>query len=1155
VFRKSWIFAILALTFLLTGLQLRCSASGSTPATPSVLVYPGDITLAAGASEAFLPQVAGVQGAVTWAPSAGTITAQGIYTAPATPGTYTVTATVGTTSGQATVMVVAPPDTLIALNPPSVNLFPNGTQAFTYTVTGTPLAGSPAWKVDAGTLGGTVDGSGNYKAPAAPGIYYVRAMPSGTAGPGGYAVVNVRSQPATGVTTLAAAPDPAVVTAGGMQPFAATLNGAASGAVGWAVNEGPAGGSFGTGAAGAVYTAPATPGVYEVLATATADPTQTAIATVNVVAAGTFAVAVDPPAPILGFGAQQTFTARVSVVSNQAVTWSVDELAAGTGITSAGVFTAPASGGPYHVRATSAEDGTTSGLATVTLAPPPLLTTQPLPQTVTAPASATFSVGASGSPDLAYQWYVNGPDIANGPAMAPGASAAATYTTPPTTPANNGETYYCLVTGNGVGIPSNVALLTVDYSPVISAQPGDQSVPPGGALNLSVTAAGNPGPLAYQWYHGGSPIAGATSSTYSVAAAASGDAGTYYVVVTDPIGSTRSATATVTVAAASNLSVAGNVFDMGGNNLEGITVTLGTSPAMTATTTSSGFTFTGVAPGTWTVTATDTSGAGVPVMYPASQTVTLTSANATGVNFHENVGYPFMGHVTYSGSHSGPISVVLYNVATNESFGTLVPSPSPGTFLINGVPAGAYILVGSMDTSGMGALSSNEPYGIVLSLISVPLEIATDWTLALSDQAVSLPAAPPGLVVSPMHDGAAVAYTSVLDASHEEEALTYTLDWSASAGFSPLAGSRTFPINHQDILINTDASLVDGSSFYFRLRGNAGGLSTSYAATASAVTIGAGPGGNSVSGSVTFPGTATGPLHVGLLDPASRRIFAATVAGPASPQAYTIPGVPDGAYQLFALLDQNGDGLAGPGDLSNLPNAPALVVSGSLTGQDLVLSAAGSTAQVTTTHIRNAGAPDTYALDFQVVDGTRHVAAVHVASGPNAMAPADRASLGSSLSFSNPIATARPAPGDTYSLDVQYSDGTSETLHPQVTAVVDTFPGGLAPAGNGGGSGTGADVQPVFTWTAPAAPLPSYTYLFTLQVPGAFTPLWQVPGPGSIAAGLPASVLSLTWGVDPTRAGNLPAQTSLTVGQAYLWMLSVQDPSGNLAQASAGYTP
>ena len=682
-----------------------------------------------------------------------------------------------------------------------------------------------------------------------------------------------------------------------------------------------------------------------------------------------------------------------------------------------------------------------------------------------------------------------------------------------------------------------------------------QNLSTGAALNLSVAASGFPSAFTYQWYHNGAPIAGATSSSYSVAAAGSGDAGTYDVVVTDPIGSTPSATATVTVSSASSLSVSGDVFDMSGVEVTGVTMTLGTTPAMTATTTSSGFTFTGVAPGTYNLTATPPSGAGVPVLYPASQTVTVASADVTGVTFHENVGYPFQGHVTYSGSHTGPISVVLYNVATNESFGTLVSSLSPGAFQINGVPEGAYILVASMDTSGMGALSSNQPYGIVLSLISVPLEISTDWTLALSDQPLALPATPPGLVVSPMHGGAVVAYTSVLDSSHEEEALTYTLDWSANASFSPLAGSRTFPINHADVLINTDASLVDGSSFYFRLRGNAGGLSTGYAATPGAVTIGAGAGGHTVSGSVTFPVTATGPLYVGVLDPATRQVHATAVASPVSPQAYTLTGVPDGAYRLFALLDQNQDGLAGPGDLTNLPDAAGLVVSADLSGQDLALSSAGSTAQVTTTHIQSSGAADTYALNFQVVDGTRHVAAVHVDSGPNALAPADRASLGSSVAFSNPIATARPAPGDTYSLTVDYSDGTSETLSPQVTAVVDTFAAGLAPSGNGGGSGTGTDVRPVFTWTAPAAPLASYTYLFSIQAPGSFTPLWQVPGPGGAASGLPSSVLSLAWGTDPTNALNTPAQPSLTVGQAYLWMLSVQDPAGNLAQAGAGYTP
>jgi hypothetical protein len=61
-----------------------------------------------------------------------------------------------------------------------------------------------------------------------------------------------------------------------------------------------------------------------------------------------------------------TFTATVTCTTNTNVTWSVVE-ANGGSITSSGVYTAPATAGTYHVKATSAADMTKSATATVTV--------------------------------------------------------------------------------------------------------------------------------------------------------------------------------------------------------------------------------------------------------------------------------------------------------------------------------------------------------------------------------------------------------------------------------------------------------------------------------------------------------------------------------------------------------------------------------------------------------------------------------------------------------------------------------------------------------------------------------------------------------------------------------------------------------------------
>jgi len=84
-------------------------------------------------------------------------------------------------------------------------------------------------------------------------------------------------------------------------------------------------------------------------------------------------------------------------------------------------------------------------------------------------------------------------------------------------------------------------------APAITVQPSDQSVSVGQSATFTVSATGA-APLSYQWQGSGSPIAGATASSYTTPATTLGDSGsTFAVVVTDASGSTTSRSATLTV--------------------------------------------------------------------------------------------------------------------------------------------------------------------------------------------------------------------------------------------------------------------------------------------------------------------------------------------------------------------------------------------------------------------------------------------------------------------------------------------------------------------------------------------------------------------------------------------------------------------------------
>ncbi len=103
----------------------------------------------------------------------------------------------------------------------------------------------------------------------------------------------------------------------------------------------------------------------------------------------------------------------------------------------------------------------TQATLTVNAAPvAPTITTQPANQTVTAGQTATFSVVASGTAPLSYQWQMNGSNIPS--------ATAANYTTPVTAVANSGELFRVVVSNSVGSVPSNTALLTVNPGSAIS---------------------------------------------------------------------------------------------------------------------------------------------------------------------------------------------------------------------------------------------------------------------------------------------------------------------------------------------------------------------------------------------------------------------------------------------------------------------------------------------------------------------------------------------------------------------------------------------------------------------------------------------------------------------------------------------------------------
>ena len=100
------------------------------------------------------------------------------------------------------------------------------------------------------------------------------------------------------------------------------------------------------------------------------------------------------------------------------------------------------------------------------------------------------------------------------------------------------------------GITGTSAVITVALTkPTITQEPVSATNFVGETAFFSIQALG--GQLSYQWSEGGTPIPGATNSTLTFPNVVLGNAGSYSVVVSNPLGSTNSAVVSLTVEAPS----------------------------------------------------------------------------------------------------------------------------------------------------------------------------------------------------------------------------------------------------------------------------------------------------------------------------------------------------------------------------------------------------------------------------------------------------------------------------------------------------------------------------------------------------------------------------------------------------------------------------
>lgn len=250
----------------------------------------------------------------------------------------------------------------VTLSQGSAKLNPGQTFDCTATVSGSSNV-DVAWSVVEAN-GGYLEPLGNiellYTSPATPGTYHVKA--TSAADPAASAELTLTVLAPSAAISTVLTPASVSLQPSQAQAFSVQVLHTANQFVGWAVEEADGGTVDNNGN----YVAPATPGLYHLRAWSQDDYTAVGEASILVAPSGAPAsLQVQPLAADVAPGAQQAFSATLFNGSG-AISWSVVEGGGGS-ISGAGLYTAPATPGTYHVKAAQ---GALSVSVPVTVVPP-----------------------------------------------------------------------------------------------------------------------------------------------------------------------------------------------------------------------------------------------------------------------------------------------------------------------------------------------------------------------------------------------------------------------------------------------------------------------------------------------------------------------------------------------------------------------------------------------------------------------------------------------------------------------------------------------------------------------------------------------------------------------------------------------------------------
>jgi hypothetical protein len=486
------------------------------------------------------------------------------------------------TTSAATLMVTnAQAAPVVTSNPVSQTLTVGQDVSFTAAASGNPaptvqwmmeLAGGTTFSLISGATSDTLDLGAATLAES--GNKYEAVFTNGVGNPATTTAAMLTVNPAPAAPVVTTNPLSQTLTVGQDVSFTAAATGTPTPTVQWMMElsggstfspiNGATSGTLDLGAA----TLAESGNKYEaVFSNGVGSPATTTAATLTVQAAP--AVTTNPLSQTLTVGQDASFTAAASGTPTPTVQWMV-ELSGGTtfspinGATSdtldLGAATLAESGNKYEAVFSNGVGGpATTSAATLTVNPAqaaPVVTTNPLSQTLTVGQDAKFTAAAAGTPTPTVQWMM---ELAGGTSFSPiNGATSDTLDLGAATLAESGNKYEA-VFSNGVGSPAttSAATLTINpaqVAPVVTTNPLSQTLTVGQDAKFTVAATGTPTPTV-QWMvelAGGtsfSPISGATSDTLDLGAATLAESGNKYeAVFSNGVGSPAATTAaTLTV--------------------------------------------------------------------------------------------------------------------------------------------------------------------------------------------------------------------------------------------------------------------------------------------------------------------------------------------------------------------------------------------------------------------------------------------------------------------------------------------------------------------------------------------------------------------------------------------------------------------------------